>query len=307
MNKHQKEYIYRINKVTDYIDQHFSEELDLNKISEIACFSPFHFHRIFSAIMGESLNNYIRRIRIEKAASLLRTDLDESISDIAVYVGFKNIPVFCRNFKQHYGISAGDFRKADYDPNSKNGQSSSKIDKTISPEEAYVCSVNSLKKRGFVMNKIEIKEMPELKLIYMRHTGAFDQIGGAYEKLFRWAGPRGLIKSPPVQKTVTVYHDDPGVTEMEKVRQSACLTVEQKIKTEGEIGYMEIPSGKYAVGRFEIGVDGFQDAWDSMCLWLTKSGYQPADAFPYELYHNNHEEHPEKKFILDICMPVKEM
>jgi len=42
-----------------------------------------------------------------------------------------------------------------------------------------------------------------------------------------------------------------------------------------------------------------------MCRWVAQSGYQPADASPYELYHNNHEEHPEKKFIVDICIPVK--
>ena len=153
-------------------------------------------------------------------------------------------------------------------------------------------------------SNIEVKEMPALDLIYVRHTGAYDQIEAAYEKLFSWAGPRGLIKSSET-KTVSVYHDDPKVTDIEKIRQSACIVVDKDTKTEGEVGKMTVDSGKYAVGRFEIGVEGFSKAWDTMCHWLSESGYQPSDGNPYELYHNDHTQHPERKFILDICIPVK--
>lgn len=66
--------------------------------------------------------------------------------------------------------------------------------------------------------------MPALQLIYCRHMGAFNQIGQAYEKLFKWAGPRGLVT--PTSKTVTVYHDDPSITSIEKVRQDASLIVD---------------------------------------------------------------------------------
>lgn len=151
---------------------------------------------------------------------------------------------------------------------------------------------------------IEIIDMPEMNVIYCRHIGQFDKIGQAYEKLFRWAAPRGLLQFPET-KALTYYHDDPKVTRMEKIRQSACLTINKDVKTEGEIGKMQIPGGKYFVGHFEISQHEFKSAWDSVCIWLSESGYQPADACPYEIYHNNHEEHPEKKFIVDICLPVK--
>jgi len=71
MNKYQKEYIHRINRVIDYIEKNLDQDLGLEKLSEVAHFSPFHFHRIFSAFMGETLNGFIRRIRVEKAASML--------------------------------------------------------------------------------------------------------------------------------------------------------------------------------------------------------------------------------------------
>ena len=153
-------------------------------------------------------------------------------------------------------------------------------------------------------SKFNVKEMPQLNLVYTTHTGEFNKIGAAYEKLFKWAGPRGLLNTPDL-KTATVYHDDPSVTDIEKVRQSACITVEGKVKTEGEFGNLSVPGGKYAVGSFEIDPTEFGEAWSFVCRKLAEEGYQPTDGLPYELYHNDEKEHPEKKFIVDICVPVK--
>ena len=154
--------------------------------------------------------------------------------------------------------------------------------------------------------KIEIKMMPEIHLASMRHVGAFDQIGLVYGKLFQWAGPKGLLANPNL-KTATVYHDDPSVTDIEKLRQSACITVENPIQAEGEILPYTLKEGKYAVGRFEITDQEFEKAWNSMCVWVEENGYEEEELNGnyYELYHNNHMEHPERKFILDICIPVK--
>jgi AraC family transcriptional regulator len=146
--------------------------------------------------------------------------------------------------------------------------------------------------------------MPEFYVAYCRHTGAFNQIGSAYDKLIKWAAPRGLLSSPDV-KTITVAHDDPSITSIEKVRSSVCITLKEDVKVENEIGKMTVPAGKYAVGRFEVGKDEFEKAWNSMCLWFTESGYQQGDGCTYELYHSNHMEHPEQKFIVDSCIPVK--
>jgi AraC family transcriptional regulator len=152
--------------------------------------------------------------------------------------------------------------------------------------------------------KIEIKEMPEFSVIYCRHTGHFNQIGKVYDKLMKWAGPRGLLNFPKT-KTITVYHDDPAITSIDQVRQSACITVENDVKVDGETGKMKLKSGKYAVGHFEIDEKGFEKAWNTMCLWLTESGYQPGEGHPYELYYNSPEEDTKRRFNLDICIPVK--
>lgn len=304
-----QEYIARINRVMDYIGKNIDKAIDLSVMADIASFSPYHFHRIFTFITGETPNNFVSRIRLEKAAVLLQDRPKDSVSEIAFECGFVNIASFSRAFKIFFGVSAKEFRQIEkgiYVKNgirySKNCKPISKIGKNIQQVNDQICSVE-LNELIIMDTKIEIRQMPELNLIYCRHIGAYNKIGEAYEKLFKWAAPRGLVTSET--KTVTVYHDDPAVTGMDKVRQDASIIVEGNVKVEGEIGKSSVSAGKYAVGHFEIKETEFEQAWNTMCSWLTESGYQPGDGSTYELYHNNHSEHPERKFIVDICIPVK--
>lgn len=304
-----EEYVARINRVMDYIGNNLDGQIDLSVMADIASFSPYHFHRIFSYIVGETPNNFVMRIRLERAAQLLQDSPKLSILDISAKCGFINISSFSRAFKSYFGMSASSFRtqeKAIFIKNgirySKNCKAISKIGKNPQQISEQFCSVEL--KQLFIMDtKIEIKQMPQLNLIYCRHMGAFNKIGQAYERLFRWAIPRGLVK--PGTQTLTLYHDDPSITAIEKVRQDASIIVEGDVKVEGEIGKSVVKAGKYAVGRFEIGETEFEEAWNTMCAWFTESGYQPADGPTYELYHNDFSEHPEHKFIVDICIPVK--
>ena len=300
-----KEYFLRINRVVDYIDAHLDDDHSLEKLSEVAHFSPFHFHRIFSALTGETLNNYIKRIRLQRAGSMLIADLERPVSEVAALCGFNSTAVFCRAFRAHFHKSTGEFRQYCREQERKNSQSDRKNSQLTSDGSMYFSDEFMNLNRNLNMEKnIKVKEMPALDLIYCRHVGPYDQIGTAYEKLFKWAGPRGLLRFPET-KTVTVYHDDPKVVEMEKVRQSACITVNEDAKPEGEFGKMHVPRGTYAVGSFKVKPHQFGEAWDAVCRWLTDSGYQPADGYPYEYYPEEHEEGPPPVFTVDICVPVK--
>jgi len=310
-----REYIARINRVTDYIETHLDEEITLDKMARVSCFSPFHFHRIFSTITRETPNTFIQRKRIEKAALKLRNEENMPISEIAYNCGFGSVAHFSRTFRKYFGLTAKEFReteKAVFAKDglyySKNGQPARKINQLCPDNRVQLCSDNLSQfiHSDFVImdTKVEIKEMPEMNVVYCRHTGQFNQIGKAYEKLMKWAGPRGLLNFPKT-KTLTVYHDDPAITAIEQVRQSACITVENDAKVDGDIGKMRLESGKYAVGHFEIDEKGFEKAWNTMCLWFTESGYQPREGYPYELYYNSPDEDTKRRFVLDICIPVK--
>jgi len=300
-----KEYLRRINRVIDFLEEHLDEPHCLDSIAEVAHLSPFHFHRIFRALTGETLNNYIRRIRLQKAASLLLNDTSLSISEAASACGFNSTEVFCRSFRQQYDKSATEFREFWEAQMSKIHQKESNYHQLVPGASPYFSDEFINQNRNIMMEKnILVKEMPGLDLLYCRHTGAFDQIKTAYDKLFKWAGPRGLLNFPETH-TVTVYHDDPKVTDPEKVRQSACITVGGEIPAEGEFGKMHVPGGTYAVGHFDIHVSEFGTIWDAMCNWMSESGYQPAEGYPYEYYYDHEESPTGPRFSLDICIPVK--
>lgn len=294
----------------DYVSNHIDQALSLHALAGIASFSPYHFHRIFTVLTGETPGNYVQRMRVEKAARYLQNDKQMFIGEIAYACGFGSVSLFSRSFCAYFNTTAKEYRKQEkpiFANNglrySKNGQLLSKNMKQAFDFDAHLCTVK-LKQIIFMDTKIGIKEMPEIKVVYVRHTGAFWEIGKAYEKLMKWAGQRGLLNFPET-KTITLYHDDPSVTAMEKVRQDACVIVNGDVKVEGEIGKGTIAAGKYAVGRFQIDEKGFEKAWNTMCLWMADNGYQPGEGNPYELYYNSPSEDAQRKFDLEICIPAK--
>src|SRR6476469_692713 len=107
----QTDYINRINQVFSFIDENLDADLSLEKIAEVAHFSPFHFHRIFKAITGETLNAYLNRRRIEKAAATLIHQRNKSVTEISLQNGFISNSSFTRAFKKFYGLSPTEFRQ----------------------------------------------------------------------------------------------------------------------------------------------------------------------------------------------------
>lgn len=307
----QREYRARINKVMDYIESNIDKPADLETLAGVANFSSYHFHRIFTVMTGETPNAFLSRVRIEKAAGLLLCD-ESTISEIAFACGFNDPSSFSRAFRRHFGMTAKEYRATDkliYTIGSrrfgKNGQADSKIRRNGAPDYPELCGME-LKNIIFMDTRIEVRQMPKIEVAYIRHTGEFRKIKDAYGKLFRWAGPRGLLG--PHTRTVTVYHDDPAITSIDKLRQSACITVSGDVKSEGEIGRMTVPEGKYAVGKFDFyGEEGFEKAWNTMCHWFTESGYEPGDGSCYELYLSdpNAGDNRQPHFEIEICMPVK--
>src|SRR5215831_9976499 len=98
------EYAQRINRVIDYLRGNLDRQLKLEELARVACFSEFHFHRIFGAVSGETLNSFANRLRLEKAARLLRYS-HQSLTDIALNCGFSSSATFSRAFRSGYDTS----------------------------------------------------------------------------------------------------------------------------------------------------------------------------------------------------------
>jgi len=316
-------YISRINRVIDFIEANIGGELRLKDLAGVAHFSPFHFHRIFSAMVGEMLNQFIQRIRIEKAAAKLAGNPKKSITAIAIDCGFSSSAAFSRAFREAFSMSPSQWRNGEYlggrkdcSTNSKTNQTIGKIGKDFEVSALYIDG-DTKKPTWRVQMKdkrqvrVQVKEMPEFNVAYVRHIGPYKGDAKLFEALFNklmtWAGPRDLLRFPET-KILAVYHDDPEITDEDRLRVSACITVPKETPVEGEIGTMTIPGGKYAVGRFELTAEEYQGAWDAIFGgWLPDSGYQPDDRPCYELFPYDGGECSCEKRTVDICVPVKPM
>ena len=105
-----EEYVSRINRVIDHIESNLDAPLPLEQLAKIAHFSRFHFHRIFGAMVGETVNQFVQRKRVEKAASQLIHIPKKSVTEIALDCGYTSPATFARAFKNHFGMSASDWR-----------------------------------------------------------------------------------------------------------------------------------------------------------------------------------------------------
>ena len=296
-----EDYIKRINGILLFIDENLDSELSLETVANIGFYSPFHFHRIFKAITNETLNSYITRKRIEKTASILLHQKDVSITELSFQYGFNSNSSFTRTFKKFYGLSPSEFRKSK-PKYSKIRQLESKNGQENELSEEYICNINNLINWIKMNAKIEIKEMPKLELAFITQIGQ-EGLGNAYAKLIQWAVPKGLLTKD--SKMATIYHDSFKITEPEKVRMSACLILNEKTDVDGVIGLTTIEKGKFIVGHFEIGIHEFEKYWTGLFIWMNENGYKKADRNPFEIYHNNFNEHPEKKAIVDFYIPIE--
>ena len=314
-----QEYIARINRVIDYIEGHIDEELRLETLARIANFSAFHFHRIFASMMGETLNQFVNRVRLGRARASLIQNPKKSVTEIAFDCGFASSASFARAFKEMYGMSASQWRHGDRKIrklDSNFAQMVSSYREAFEATPMYIDPVTqkhtwriTMKNQNNLKAEVRIEELPSWHVAYVRHIGPYAGDEQLFERLWgklcTWAAPRDLMGQED-GKFLSVYYDDPDLTEESKLRVDVCMTVPADTQVDGEIGKMKLPGGKYAMAKFEIDATQFRDAWAAVYAgWFPDSGYQPDDRPPFELYLNDPKQHPEGKHIVEICAPVK--
>ncbi|TYA84257.1 AraC family transcriptional regulator [Seonamhaeicola marinus] len=294
------DYKSRLNKVFNYIHSNLDAKLSLETVAQIAHFSPFHFHRVFKLITNETLNEYITRQRLEKAALdlLLKT---QSTKDIALKYGFSDTASFSKAFKRFYDVSPTHFKTQNPNRFSKIRQLESKNKQQPLDIEKYICNINNLKNWIQMNANIEVKDIDKIEVAYISCIGS-QNLGQAFQNLMQWAIPKGLMHDET--KMATIYYDSFKVTPPHKVRMHACILLNDTVEGEGEIGFTTIEGGKCIIGSFEIGVHEFEKSWTGLFVWMNENGYKKADREPFEVYHNNFNEHPEKKAIVDFYIPV---
>jgi len=224
-----QEYERRIARVFAYVRDHLAADLSLRTLARVANFSPYHFHRVFRAMVGEPVGTFVCRTRMLSAARKLSTERAQPITVIARVCGFSSSSAFAREFRRHLGMSASAYRRAI--ASSKAWQAERKIGEDIAPRPASTGAMANQPKARDMKMRVEVKELPELDVVCVRHVGPYHTIGKAFGRL-EWAGPRGLLRFPET-KVLAVYHDDPDAVEESKLTSSACITVRKGTPVEG--------------------------------------------------------------------------
>ncbi len=307
-NNSLNEYKARIITVINYINNNLSEKITLKHLSNTACFSPFHFHRIFTSIIGETPIDFLNRVRLEKAANYLVGNPSMTITEISTLCGFSSSTVFSRAFKKHFGVSATGWIKKSRAPYfSKKSKTDSKNREIDGFNNNYFSNVtfneNNLRRSGM---KVEIKNLPARHLAYSPQLDGYDEkkISFAWEKLCNWGYSQNLINKETT--FIGISFDNPCITPEDKCRYYACLNVSNEIIPPKGFGLIDLPAGKYAVTRFMGKVEELSGAWSDLYgKWMPVSGFEPVDSPCYDIYYETPETNKEGKFVMDLCVPVK--
>jgi len=307
-NHREKDYHSRVRKVLAYIQENLQEELSLGKLSAIACFSPFHFQKIFSRYVGESPKQYIMRLRLERIAHYLALYPALSINDAAFQIGFSSPSTFIRGFKKYYGITPETFRNLSLDKISKIGTSKTRKGKSFDLQSSEFWSLDMISEEvpGLTSEmNIEVKMNRSLNVAFLdAHLGDEDAIPNIFKALTRWAEPRDLITGDT--RFIGMLLDMPFFTEYEKCRYRACISLPEGASAPKDIGFTSIPGGKYACYTMTGPIRSvFKSLVNFSHGWLTRSGYQIAEITGFEIFSENPAVKPYESIERQVFIPVK--
>ena len=283
--------------------------LDLEQLAREAATSPFHFHRIFRGLLGETPLELHRRLRLERAAWALVTT-DDAVSRIAYDAGYETHASFTRAFRNAFERSPQQFRSG-----AEAGDDESLCGSGGSPrcvitarsrvhmtEDGVSWPGFSTETGGSAM-KVELRQMDAMRIATVEHRGAYHKISEAFARLGQLAGPAGLFG--PDTRTLGLYYDDPESTAEADLRSEAAVSVSATADVPEGLNEKSIPAGTYAVALHEGSYQNLGDTWSKlMGGWLPESEYRIAGV-PFECYLNMPGSVPDEELRTELYIPVE--
>ena len=296
LNRSQSEYIRRINKALCFIDEHIDLTIQLDDIAKASHFSPYHFHRLFHALVGETVNDYVSRKRMEKAVSRLAYNPDLSITEVSEAGGFSSSANFSKAFKIYFGISPSELRKSAFENvknDSKLGKLYSKYGKDFNPQDLYsqfetLTGVFDPNKLEDMLMKIKVEELEEKQIAYMTAPKGYDldSIYTTWDKIIDWAKNNGI--ECDIQTRFAICHDNPIITPEDKCRYDAAIEITSTTNVTQPYVRDVIPAGKYAIAYYKDSADKINNFMTELCSnWFPSSGYEPDNYPPLFNYLND--------------------
>lgn len=294
------DYETRLLRVLEHIDANLTDPSDLEELARIAHFSPFHFHRIFKGMTGETVGGYIRRRRLEVAADQLISK-DLSITSLAFDAGFENSESFSRAFKAHFGLTPSQYRCTGKSLITSPALKAARLGLLHSQARALAHYMETEGRRR--MFDVEIKKLPAIQVASLRHIGPYKECGAAFERLCKKATEAGLFRDDTM--AMAICYDDPHSVEAESLRCDVCITVPEQTKVADPIKLQTIPSGDYAVAVHKGSYDGLQAAYDWLFgQWLPQSGREATDENSVEVYLTDPDKTKPEDNLTEIRIPL---
>ena len=266
-------------KIQEYINCHLFDDLDSDKLSQVVGISKFHFRRLFKAVCGDSLGNYIFRLRLEYIAfKLISTDI--SVPELLGQINYQNRHTLSRAFKSYFNCSIPEFRKKH-----SNG----------CPEGKNPIRV-----------ELSIEKVPSMRIAYLKLERT-NNIGHSFSVLWKQLLQFSENYELPSKgcKYVSLTLDYPLITLEEHSRFMVGVTLPQSFKVPKGFGIYESPSGEFAIFRFKGLYHELNRAYRHIYLdWLPTNDYTLREPFTFETYINTPEKNPISELITDIYIPV---
>lgn len=282
-----EDYQQRILRVLMHLQRHLDEPLRLDGLAELAGYSSCHFHRIFTGMVGETVADHVRRLRMERAALALR-DLRRSVLRIALDAGYEDHSAFARAFRGRFGCTPSAWRRRP---------------RALPQSEDPRRHLDPRPDRKPAMD-ISIRTVDPLRVAFVRHIGPYQDCGPAWGKLVAWAQPRGLLGGAPI--VLGVGHDDPSVTEPAHIRYDACVVIPDGFVVDGGIGVQVLPGGEHAVTVHHGPYDQLTAVYaEIMGRWLPSQGRRIGRGSPYEIYLNDMRKIPPQDLLTEVRVPLE--
>ena len=284
MRKEQTQASYddRLNRVMDHVYNHLEEDISFDRLAEVACLSPYHWSRIYSAMRGETIATTVRRLRLQRAADrLANSDLD--MPAIAARAGYGSPDTFGRAFRDAFGMTPAAYRQ--------NGS-----------HAAFKLAGAVGDATGF---PVDIVDLPERRCASIGHTGSYMEIDRAMGRLFSELAARNAVPADP--SMIGVFFDDPDLGPEEELRSRACLPVPASTQLEAPVEETILRGGAYARLSYTGPYADMRDAYRwFLGVWLPGSGREPDEAPIFEAYLNDPRNVPQSELRTDIHLPLRD-
>ena len=287
-DKNTARYEDRVSRVCSYIEQNLDKDLSLDILSEVAAFSKYHFHRVFTAYTGLSVARFILLTRLKRASYRIAFKNNIRIIDIALEAGFDSPEAFSRAFKRELNQSPSEFMSA--------------------PQWKQWHSIfqNRLPCKGTNIMDVKIIDFDETNIALIEHHGPKELVLDTAAKFIAWRKETGL--SPiKTSKTFGIPRNDPNSVAPEKFQFDICGSIDRDVpqNTHG-VKSGTIPGGRCAILRIKGSHDQIDENIYALYRdWLPESGEECRNFPCFFQYINFAHDVDECDLLTDIFLPLK--